>query len=526
MATALATPDPALALSSRSSVDDTTIENGGESPKSLDSPKDAPHDLEKGSDDNAQSHSHGTSYLVEFDGPNDPGNPKNWSEKRRWAISISMGLMVFTVTFASSIFSVNIGVVQEKFDVDLVTATLGVSLFVLGFVFGPIAFGPMSEVLGRRIPLFVGFALFALFQIPVALAQNVATICVGRFLGGFFAASPLAVTGGALADLWDPIPRSYAICVFAAGGFAGPVAGPIAGGFITESTLGWRWTSWITLILAGLFGAIGLAVIPETSAARILQLRAAKIRKDTGNTEYHSKADLQKLTPKVVFSVYLLRPFSMFFQEPILALITAYMSFLYGILYLLFEAFPVSFHQERGWSLGVAQLPFAAFLVGLVMGAGVMAYSAATNFTRSYNKHGKAIPEERLPPMIVGAVALPIGLFWFAWTSNPHISWVPQVLSISLIGLGCMVPFWQGLSYLIDCYGFYSNSAIAINTFVRSLAGAFFPLFTHAMYRNLGVAWASSLLGFLCVAFLPVPVLFYIYGAKIRAKSKWAPTAP
>ena len=127
--------------------------------------------------------------------------------------------------------------------------------------------------------------------------------------------------------------------------------------------------------------------------------------------------------------------------------------------------------------------------------------------------------------MIIGAIALPIGLFWFAWTSDPKISWVPQVLATVLIGLGCMVPFWQGISYLIDCYGFYANSAIAINTLIRSLAGAFFPLFTHAMYHKLGVAWATSLLGFLCVAFLPVPILFYVYGSKIRAKSKWVPTA-
>jgi DHA1 family multidrug resistance protein-like MFS transporter len=301
----------------------------------LNDPNNAP-DIEKGQNSD-EPPARDDSHLVVFDGPDDQGNPKNWTLKRRWAITVSMGLLVFTVTFASSIFSVNIRVVQEKFDVDLVTATLGVALFVLGFVFGPIAFGPMSEVLGRKIPLFFGFALFAIFQIPVALAQNITTICVGRFLGGFFASAPLAVTGGALADLWDPIPRSYAICVFAAGGFAGPVAGPIAGGFITESHLGWRWTSWITLIMAGFLGTVGFFVIPETSAARILQLRAQKERK-AGNIHAYAKADENKLTMKNVVNVYLLRPFIMFSQEPILALITAYMSFLYGIVYLLFEA--------------------------------------------------------------------------------------------------------------------------------------------------------------------------------------------
>ncbi|KAH8706122.1 citrinin biosynthesis transporter CtnC [Phaeosphaeriaceae sp. PMI808] len=481
-------------------------------------------DIEKGDDDHIPAATQQPTYLVEFQTANDPDNPKSWTTKRRWAITVCMSLLVFTVTFASSIFSVNIGVVQEKFNIGLVSATLGVSLFVLGFVFGPIVFGPMSEVLGRKLPLFTGFALFAIFQIPVALAQNAATICVGRFLAGFFAAAPLAVVGGALADLWDPIPRSYAICVFAAGAFAGPVAGPIAGGFITESRLGWRWTSWITLIMAVFFGTIGFWAIPETSAARILQLRAAKLRKQTGDNHYYSKADENRLTVKTVVYVYLRRPFIMLAQEPILALLTAYMSFLYGIVYLLFEAFPVSFYTERGWTLGVAQLPFASFIVGIIMGAGMIWYSTATNFTRAYVKHGKAIPEDRLPPMIVGSIVLPVGLFWFAWTSDPNITWVPQVLSAALIGLGCMVPFWQGVSYLIDCYGFYANSALAVNTFFRSLAGAFFPLFTHAMYKNLGVPWATSLLGFLCVAFLPVPVLFYKYGARIRAKSKWNPT--
>jgi DHA1 family multidrug resistance protein-like MFS transporter len=86
-------------------------------------------DIEKGPEQESEQQT--KKSLVEFEGANDPGNPKNWTPKRRWCITVSMGLMVFTVTFASSIFSVNIGVVQEKFNVKLVTATLGVALFVL-----------------------------------------------------------------------------------------------------------------------------------------------------------------------------------------------------------------------------------------------------------------------------------------------------------------------------------------------------------------------------------------------------------
>lgn len=161
--------------------------------------------------------------LVEFDGPDDPDNPKNWPVRRRWAITISGSLLTFTVTFSSSIFSVAINQVAEEYSVSKVTSTLGVSLFLAGFILGPIVFGPASEAFGRRLPLLTGFAVFAIFQIPVAVAQNVETILVSRFLGGFAGSSPLAVVGGLLSDLWDPIPRAYAICAFASGGFAGSV---------------------------------------------------------------------------------------------------------------------------------------------------------------------------------------------------------------------------------------------------------------------------------------------------------------
>ncbi|KAJ9606073.1 hypothetical protein H2200_009034 [Cladophialophora chaetospira] len=463
--------------------------------------------------------------LVEFDGPEDPDNPKNWSKGKRWAITIAMGWMTFVVTFASSIYAVTIEPVAKEYHIGTVASTLGVSLFLLGFVLGPVLFGPASEVFGRRVPLFAGYAVFAIFQIPVAVAQNVETIMLGRFFGGFAASAPLAVVGGAMADIWGPVERAYGICVFAAAAFTGPVAGPIMGGFITQSHLGWRWTAWITLIMAALFGFIGLCVIPETSASRILQTRAKRLRYETKNWALHAKADESRVDFNSITHVYLIRPFVMFVQEPILALVTAYMSFIYGVIYLLFEAYPVSFQEERGWNPGVGSLPFAAFIVGIAMGTGAIAYSTRTNFARAFKKHGKVIPEERLPPMILGAAVLPIGLFIFAWTSDPHITWVPQVLATALLGMGCLVTFWQGINYIIDCYGFYSNSAIAINTFIRSIAGAGFPLFSTAMYHKLGVAWATSLLAFLCVAFFPVPVLFYKYGAKIREKSRFTPTA-
>ncbi|PMD23913.1 MFS general substrate transporter [Hyaloscypha hepaticicola] len=463
--------------------------------------------------------------LIEWDGPDDPENPMNWPTSKKWIVTLALGMMTFCVTFASSVFSNATVPVAELFGVSTEVTTLGTSFFVLGFGAGPLVWGPGSEIFGRKMPLFFGYFCFAIFQIPVAVAQNLYTIMLCRFFGGAFASAPLAIVGGALADFFGPVDRGVAVCVFAAATFIGPIAGPIMGGFITQSYLGWRWTAYITLIMAAFFGSIGFLIVPETSHSKILQSRAKKIRFETKNWAIHSQRDTINVDAKSLVNTYLLRPFIMLSREPILLLITIYMALIYGILYLFFEAYPISFQEERGWNQGVGALPFLGIMVGVLFGGVTITIITKTRFARKMEKHGRVIPEERLPPMILGSVILPIGLFWFAWTSSPHITWVPQVLAGIPIGWGILMIFLQGLNYIIDVYMWHANSAIAANTLIRSLAGGGFPLFATAMYHNLGVNWATSLLGFLCIAMIPAPVSFYIYGAKIRKMSKFSPSA-
>ncbi|MCJ1248048.1 hypothetical protein MMC30_005263 [Trapelia coarctata] len=462
--------------------------------------------------------------LVDWDGPDDPANPMNWPVSKKWIVTISFSCMTFCITFASSVFSTATQVTAELYGVSNEVMILGTSLFVLGFALGPLAWGPFSELYGRTLPLFFGFFIFGIFQIPVAVAQNIETIMITRFLGGVFGCAPLAVVGGALADFWNPVDRGVAIAIFSAATFIGPVAGPIMGGFITESYLGWRWTAWITLIMVAFFGGVGMILVPETYAPVLLQRKAKKIRYETKNWSIHAKADENQVNFHEIMVKYLFRPFHMLVLEPILLLITLYLALIYGITYLLFEAFPISFQVQRGWSNGVGALPFLSITIGVIIGVIIISWVTKTRFARKLKKHGKVIPEERLPPMIVGAALLPAGLFWFAWTSSPEITWVPQVLAGIPIGCGILMIFMQGLNYIIDVYLMHANSAIAANTFLRALAGAGFPLFAPPMYANLGVPWATSVLAFLTLAMFPVPVLFFIYGKKIRTLSKFSPT--
>ncbi|KLJ13774.1 hypothetical protein EMPG_11315 [Blastomyces silverae] len=460
--------------------------------------------------------------LVQWDGPSDPGNPLNWSLARRWYITMIISFVALFVMFSSSVFAPATQVTAELYNVSEVVMTLSTSFVLLGLAFGPLIWAPLSELYGRMIPLWVGFSGFVILQIPVATAHNVETILIFRFLIGVFGSATTATIAGIIFDIWDPVRRGVAVAIFAVATFVGPVAGPILGSFIVDSHLGWRWTAWLTCIFSGVCAILGIATSRETYGPVILQRRAAQLRQSTRNWALHSELDEHRPTLGDIFTKYFSRPPQMLIMEPILLFMTIYIATTYGMLYLFFFAYPVSFRRDRGWAnAGVASLPLLGLSLGIMAGLAIIAYGTKTHFTRKMKEHGSVPPEERLPEVIVGAVCLPIGLFWFSWTSSPDISWVAQTLAGIPIGMGIIIIFLQGINYLIDVYTILSNSAIAANSFVRCICAAAFPLFAVRMYEKLGVNWAGSLLGFFSLAMVPVPILFYVYGARIRSMSRF-----
>jgi len=141
--------------------------------------------------------------------------------------------------------------------------------------------------------------------------------------------------------------------------------------------------------------------------------------------------------------------------------------------------------------------------------------------------NGVPVPEWRLPSVVAGGASFSIGLFWFGWSGyRADVHWIVPTLSGLCSGFGLMSIFLQSLNYLVDAYLMFAASAIAGNTFLRSLAGAGFPLFSSYMFEGMGIEWASTLLGCVAAVMVPIPVLFYLYGHKLRAKSNFAPTLP
>lgn len=200
--------------------------------------------------------------------------------------------------------------------------------------------------------------------------------------------------------------------------------------------LGWRWTAWITLFASALFGVIGFLVIPESFGPVILQRRAKKLRYVTRNWAIHAPADEIEVNARAIVKKYLTKPIKMLIWEPILLLTTIYVSFIYGILYLFFVAYPISFIKERGWSPGLGGLPFLAVMAGVVLGGVVNFVFIKFRYVKILQQNGRVPPEERLVPMMVGSVALPAGLFWFAFTSDVPSNPFPQIMAGVPVGLG------------------------------------------------------------------------------------------
>lgn len=451
------------------------------------------------------------SDLVVLNGPDDPLNPMNMPAWRKWFCATILGAMTFAATFSSSVFSAAAQTTAQEFNVPVETMALATSLYVFGFATGPILMGPASELHGRKTPFFVGYVGFILTQIPVGLARNVETILLFRFLGGVASSGSPAIVGGYLADFLPPIERGVAVAIFAATTLIGPSAGAIIGAVVVQSeSLGWRWTAWISMIMGIVFGAVGFVVLPETYLPVLLTRKARRLRFKTKIWALHSKLEETPVDIKDFIVRYLSRPFVMLCLEPILLLMTLYISFTFGMVYLLFvvcrprykkslvslsllqpltpqKAYPISFVQQRGLTPIDGALPFLAIIVGIIIGSVFVTYYTLTTIKQKLETEGKITPEDRLPPMIVGACLLALGLFWFAWVSSPKISPWPQILAGVPIGIGVQVVLLQSLAYLIDIYTVNANSAISGTVIVRSLIGGGFPLFAIPMYRRFGV---------------------------------------
>ncbi|SPQ18500.1 9546dfef-2f69-4169-988a-2ecb98ad9bb6 [Thermothielavioides terrestris] len=458
--------------------------------------------------------------LVSF-AEGDPENPKNWSKLCKWYITMVVAFTCFVVAFCSSVITSDLGGVAEDFNVSREAALLTITVFVIGFGVGPMLFAPLSEVYGRRIIYGSTLLLAVVFIIPCAVSKNIGTLIVCRAIDGIAFSAPMTLVGGTLADLWRNEERGVPMAAFSAAPFIGPAIGPLIGGFLSDAA-GWRWLYWIQLIFAFVVWVLITFTVPETYAPTILARRAAKLRKQTGDSGYVAQAELDPRPFSERLGVFLVRPFQLLFREVIVLLVSLYMSVLYGLLYMFFVAYPIIFQARKGYSAGTTGLMFIPIAVGVVLSATLAPFVNKHYLTLVAKHRGRPPAEVRLIPMMVSCWFIPIGLFVFAWTSYRRLTWVGPCLAGFPVGFGFIFLYNSANNYLVDSYQHQAASALAAKTCIRSFWGAGVVLFTEQMYDRMGDQWASSFLAFLSLACCAIPFLFWKFGARIRRQSKYA----
>lgn len=299
---------------------------------------------------------------------------------------------------------------------------------------------------------------------------------------------------------------------------SGPTVGPLIGGFLAQ-TIGWRWDFWIVLIVSVIITTMTEVFNSETNPRVLIARKVRRLQQELGRDDLRSCYDppnAEKRNSRILLNG-LIRPTKMLFLSPLVFFLSLYIAFTYGVLYLLFTTIPVVFETQYGWSVGITGLVYISLGAGNLAGWAVVTATSDRGVVKRTKANGGVFePEMRLPISIYFGFFLPITFFWYGWSTYYKTHWISPVLSLFPFAFGLIGLFLPILTYLVDCYPTYAASAVAANTVLRSLVGALLPLAGPSMYQNLGLGWGNSLLGFICVAMIPVPMLIYRFGARLR----------
>ncbi|KAF4496956.1 multidrug resistant [Fusarium agapanthi] len=458
---------------------------------------------------------------VGWDGPDDPSNPMNWPAKKKWSCIGALSVMTLLTPLGSSMFAPGVPDIMREFETsNRNIATFVVSVYVLGFTFGPLLAAPLSEIYGRAIVFNIANVLFLIMTVATALSQNMPMLIVFRFLMGFTGSTPVTNGSGTISDIFPVQERGKAMAVWAMGPLLGPCIGPLAGGYMVEA-IGWRWVFWLIAILTGFIAALCYFAAPETYAPTLLRAKAAKLMKETGNQDLYSILDKDGLTPKQRLSNASIRPMRMLFTHLPVFILSLYVAIVYGVLYLMFSTFTFVFAQQYGFGTGTIGLAYLPTGIGMLFGTMTFGVMTDVVIKKKIEQNGKTVPEDRLPIwMTLPSGLLIVGaLFWYGWAADQNVHWIVPMIGVALFCFGLMGIMMCLQTYLVDAYITYAASVVAAMTVLRSLAGALLPLAGLSMYDDLGLGWGNSILAFLALVLVPVPVIFFLYGPKIRAKS-------
>lgn len=394
---------------------------------------------------------------------------------KKWMILSVIFMVQVSMNFNTSLYSNALTGISEEFNVSAQAARCGAMIFLILYAFGCELWAPWSEELGRKPILQLSLLLVNIWQLPVALAPNFASIMVGRALGGLSSAGG-SVTLGMIADMWEADTQQYAVAFVVFSSVGGSVLGPVVGGFV-EAKLAWRWNIWIQLIFGVFVQVLHLICVPETRSTLLMDKAAQRKRKSGENPNLYGENELvplrEKFSAKEIFATWG-RPFKMFLTEPIVLTLSLLSGFSDALIFMFIQSFSIVYKQWGFTTIEIG-LSFLPILVGYFI-----AWFSFIPAIRRNIQERKAKPddetaqyESRLWWLLYTVPCLPIGLIGFAWTSTgPPIHWIGSMVFAAIVGIANYSIYMATIDYMICAYGPYSASATGGNGWSRDfLAG-------------------------------------------------------
>lgn len=466
--------------------------------------------------------------VLDWDGPNDPGNPINYTPTRKWLIA---GTALFStlivplngtgIAIAYHEINVEFGISDAHFPNSYWSITswsVGGAIFIIIFL-------PLLEDVGVRNGYLLFYLFFLVMIIPQALAQNYATLIVTRFFSGGCVALLANTISSTIPDLWeDDRGRTLPVSIYIVLYTSGSTLGPAVFGGVVQHIGNWRWIFYIQLIVYGALFPLFFFMLKETRANVILRRRAKKLRKETGRPIY-APAELQKTNILRTMAQSAYRPLFLVFTEPVLAASAIWSAFAFGAVFMFTQSVEVVFAETYGWEVYSTGYVLSAVVIGEFIGwaislVGIRPY--LNSALRNDETPGRPIPEARLYVSIFGSfVGMAGGMFVYGWTSYPSIHWIAPAVGLAMVGAGIQIVVSAVADYVVDAYAAsnYAASAISAVAALENLVAGFLPLATMSMYDTLGFQWASSTLGFIALVLSFIPVVLVWKGRLLRARS-------
>lgn len=404
----------------------------------------------------------------------------------KWRIISVIFLVQVSMNFNTSLYSNAIGGIADEFDVSETAARCGAMIFLVMYAFGCELWAPWSEEIGRKPVLQMSLALVNIWQIPVGLAPNFATIMVGRALGGLCTAGG-SVTLGMIADMWEPDDQQYAVAFVVFSSVGGSVLGPVVGGFV-QKFLPWRWNIWVQLIFGGFVQIVHLICTPETRTTLMLDGIAKKKRQSGENPNVYGPNELMPFKERFSMREILItwiRPFKMFLTEPIVLTLSLLSGFADALIFMFIQSFAIVYEQ---WNFGTIAIgmSFIPILIGYFLAWFSFIPAIKRNIRERQSKPNDehAQYESRLWWLLYTAPCLPIGLIGFAWTSLARVHWIGSMFFSAIVGVSNYAIYMATIDYMICAYGPYSASATGGNGWARDFMAGVLTVPAVPFYKS------------------------------------------